>query len=108
MIEVNFPSLLIFSKVNSTNQARTILLCDIRRASSWYRECEIIPRKKTYWRKLSDEWDVCESGCVYGGATMYEYMRGEKQSWEMTIYHVDSREVLKRGPVELGLHQVEV
>ncbi|XP_059435039.1 uncharacterized protein LOC132167999 [Corylus avellana] len=64
--------------------------------------------EKTYWRK-SDEWDISESGYAYGGATMYTYINNESPSgWYMTIYHVDPQEVLKCGPVELGLHQVEL
>ncbi|XP_059427841.1 uncharacterized protein LOC132161683 isoform X3 [Corylus avellana] len=64
---------------------------------------------KTFWSQVGDEVHVDEWGYSYGDATLYDYIHGESAiSWNMAVYQVDPQGVLKCGPVELGLHQVEL
>jgi hypothetical protein len=64
---------------------------------------------KTFWSQVGDEFHIHELGYSYGDATLYSYIHGESPiSWNMGVYQVDPQGVLKCGPVELGLHQVEV
>jgi hypothetical protein len=68
-----------------------------------------IKGSKTFWRQVGGEFDIYELGYSYGDATLYAYIHGESAiSWNMGVYQVDPQGVLKFGPVELGLHQVEV
>jgi hypothetical protein len=86
-----------------------VLLCDARRATVGRENAIEIRGNKTFWSKISDEFHICESGYSYGDATSYAYIHGESAiSWNMDVYQVDPQGVLKYGPVELGLHQVEV